>query len=291
MAGSGGFVMNGPGTLILEGTNTYTGQTTIQSGTLALAMGGTISGSTNIDLAAADTTLDLSQSTTYDANGIPWLPLQNGQTLSGFGVVNGGVIATAPGATLAPGSASTVGTLRVTGSGSDTNVLSGVTVMKLNKADRTNDQFVVQQGYLALGGTLVAPNLSGTLMPGDSFTLFAAPGGISGSFTSITPAWPGPGLLWNTSNLAVNGTISMLAAPPATPARITSLSASGGMLTMRGNNGVPNGPYMLLGTTNLAVPKAEWVPVLAGSFDGTGSFSISISTTNAPTGFYTIDQP
>ncbi len=289
VTGSGGFVMNGPGTLTLEATNTYAGPTTIESGTLALAFGGAITAS-SIELAAVGTALDLSESTAYDASGNALLTLQNGQRLSGFGVVTG-LVATVSGATLAPGSSSTVGTLMVTGFNNDSNVLSGVTIMKLNKAGSTNDRLVVQQGNLVLGGSLVLTNLAGTLAAGDSFTLFSAPGGISGSFASITPAWPGPGLLWNTNNLAINGTISMVAAPPATPARITSVSVSGGTLSMQGNNGVANGPYMVLGTTNVALPKADWVPVASGSFDGSGNFNISVSTTNAPAEFFTIAQP
>jgi autotransporter-associated beta strand protein len=289
ITGSGGFLMNGPGTLTLEATNTYTGPTEIESGTIALALGGAITGSSDIDLAAG-TALDLSESTAYNANGNPLLTLQNGQSLSGFGVVTG-LVATVPGASLAPGSSSTVGTLTVTGFNNDTNVLRGVTIMKLNKAGSTNDRLVIQQGNLVLGGSLALTNLAGALAAGDSFTLFSAPGGISGSFANITPAWPGPGLLWNTNNLAVNGTISMVAAPPATPARITSVNVSGGTLMMQGNNGVANGPYMVLGTTNVALPKAYWVPVASGSFDGSGSFSVSVSTTNAPAEFFTIVQP
>jgi autotransporter-associated beta strand protein len=290
ITGSGGFVMNGPGTLTLEAASTYTGSTTIESGTIALAFGGAIAASSNIALASAGTALDLTQSTNYDANGNSLLTLQSGQTLSGFGVVNG-LVATMPGATLAPGSSSTVGTLTVTGFSNDTNLLGGVTLMKLNKAGGTNDQLVVQQGNLVLGGSLMLTNLAGALAASDTFTLFAAPGGISGSFASITPAWPGPGLLWNTSNLAVNGTISLVAAPPAVPARITSVSASGGSLTVHGNNGVANGPYMVLGTTNLALSRASWVHVLAGSFDGSGSFSFSVSTTGTPAEFFTVVQP
>jgi hypothetical protein len=48
---------------------------------------------------------------------------------------------------------------------------------------------------------------------------------------------------------------------------------------------------MVVGATNPAVPLADWTPVLAGSFDGSGSFSVSISTTNAPAEFFTVAQP
>ncbi len=290
ITGSGSFTMNGPGTLILSSNNTYTGQTTVQGGTIALPGGGAISGSSNIFLATTNSALDLSQNTNYSANNNPVLTIQNAQILSGFGVVTSLVVSVS-GATVAPGSPSAVGTLTVTGFNSDSNVLGGVTMMKLNKGAHTNDQLVVQQGSLALGGTLALTNLSGTLAVGDSFTLFAAGGGITGSFASITPAFPGPGLGWNTANLAVNGSLSIVAvAVPPRPV-ITSVSLSGTTLTIQGTNGVASGQYYLVESTNLALPVSSWVPVQTNSFDGSGDFSASFSTTNVPALYFTIFEP
>jgi hypothetical protein len=64
---------------------------------------------------------------------------------------------------------------------------------------------------------------------GDSFTLFAAAGGISGTFASITPPSPGSGLGWNTNNLAVNGSIQVTTGPviPSAPTNITFSVANG----------------------------------------------------------------
>lgn len=276
--------MNGPGTLTLSSNNTYTGQTTIQSGTVALAAGGAISASTTVYLADAEAALDLTQSTNYDAIENPVLTLQNGQTLSGFGVVTG-LVATANGATLAPGSSSAVGALTVTGFSNDSNVLSGVAMMKLNKAAGTNDQLVVQEGSLVLGGTLALNNLAGTLAVGDTFKLFAVAGGISGTFASITPSY----LTWNTNNLAVNGTISLVAIAPSSPPRLTS-SLSGTTLTIQGTNGVPNKQFVVLSSTNVTLPLKNWVPVVTNSFDASGSFIFSISTTSAPAKFFIISE-
>jgi autotransporter-associated beta strand protein len=287
ITGSGTFVMNGPGVLTLMTNNTYTGQTTIQGGTLALPDGATIFDSTNIYLATPNAALDWSQNTNVSSSGNPLLTLQNGQTLSGFGVVTG-LVATVTGATLAPGSTTTVGTLTVTGSANDSNVLSGIAMMKLNKGGHTNDQLVIQQGSLVLGGTLALNNLSGTLAAGDSFTLFVVPGGISGAFASITPASPGYALGWSTTNLAVNGTLSIIAVtPPPTPA-FSSVRLSGTTLIMQATNGEASGQYVLLESTNLALPLADWVPVLTNNFDGSGNFSNSISTTNARSEFFQI---
>lgn len=252
--------------------------------------GGAIADSSDIFLAATNAALDVSQSTNYSANNNPELTIQTGEILSGFGVVTG-LVATVSGATLEPGSTSTVGTLTITGFNNDSNSLNGATMMKLNKGGLTNDQLVVQQGSLVLGGTLTLTNLSGTLAAGDSFTLFAAGGGITGSFASITPSSPGYGLGWNTANLPVNGTISIVAvAPPPRPI-ITSVRLSGTTLTIQGTNGVANEQYMLLESTNVALPVTNWVPVETNTFDGSGDFSASVSTTNAPAESFMIYGP
>jgi fibronectin-binding autotransporter adhesin len=282
ITGSGSFAMNGPGTLTLTGYDTYTGQTTVESGTIALPSGGAIPDSTDIFLAATNSALDVSQSTNYSANNNPELTIQNGQILGGFGVVTGLVVSVS-GATLAPGSTSTVGTLTVTGFGNDSSVLNGVTMMKLNKGALTSDQLVVQQGALVLGGTLALINMSGSLSNGDTFTLFNAGGGISGAFAGIVPSrpgYPGFGLAWNTNTLASSGTLSVMAVPlPARP--ILHVSVSGTTLTIQGSNGLANEPFVLLESTNVALPLPAWLPASTNAFDGSGNFSLSISAGGA----------
>ncbi|WP_180863046.1 autotransporter domain-containing protein [Cupriavidus pauculus] len=59
IGGSGGLALNG-GKLTLSGVNTYTGATTIQAGTLALAGAGRLGADTGVTLAATGATLDLS---------------------------------------------------------------------------------------------------------------------------------------------------------------------------------------------------------------------------------------
>jgi hypothetical protein len=257
-----------------------------------LPYGGAISGSANIFLADSTAALDLTQSTNYDANLNPVLTIQSGQILSGFGVVTG-LVTTVTGATLAPGSTSTVGTLTVTGFGNDSNVLSGVTMMKLNKGARTNDQLVVQQGSLVLGGSLVLTNLSGSISNGDAFTLFSAAGGISGAFANIVPSrpgFPGFGLAWNTNNLAAAGTLSVTGGSVPPPPRITHISASGTTVTIQGGNGLANEPFLVLESTNLALPLSQWLPVSTNAFDGSGNFSLSISASTGDEYFALFEQ-
>jgi autotransporter-associated beta strand protein len=68
---------------------------------------------------------------------------------------------------------------------------------------------------LTFGGGLVVSNPSGALALDDTFTLFTAPG-YTGTFSSLTlPALP-LGLAWDTSKLAVNGSITVVIPPTLT---------------------------------------------------------------------------
>ncbi|HEX4122424.1 MAG TPA: autotransporter-associated beta strand repeat-containing protein [Verrucomicrobiae bacterium] len=288
IAGAGTLVKNGQGTLNLSSNNIYTGNTIINGGTLALVGVGSISNQAVIELAATNSALDLTTSTYVNANNNPVLALFPGQTLSGFGVVTG-LVETVAGSTLAPGTPSATGVLTVTGF-ADTNFLDGVTLMKLNKGALTSDQLSVS-GSLVYGGTLALTNLSGTLAPGDTFQLFNAAGGISGSFAAVVPSrpnYPAFGLAWNTNSLALNGSISIIAAIVPQSPKITGVSLSGTTLLIQGTNGVPNEPFVLLETTNLAVTPGDWMPVETNSFDQSGDFSLSITATNTPEEFFTL---
>jgi autotransporter-associated beta strand protein len=285
IAGGGSLLKLGLGVLNLESNNVYTGGTVVSNGTLALPGVSSIATTAGIYLATTNAALDLSHNTDTNGNPTPVLTLLSGQTLSGFGTVTG-LVQLLNGAVLAPGAAATVGTLSVTGV-AGTNTLAGTTMIKLDQGNLTNDQLSVS-GSLQYGGILTLTNLSGSLTNGNSFVLFNAAGGYSGAFAGLSPSRPGYpnfGLAWNTNNLAVNGTISVVTAAVPPPPNITTVSLAGTTLTIRGTNGVPTGPFALLETTNLA--SANWVPVLTTNFDGTGDFSVSVSVTNSvPQQFY-----
>jgi autotransporter-associated beta strand protein len=287
LAGAGSLVKIGLGVLNLESNSIYTGNTVINGGTLALLGASSISNTAAIYLANTNTALDLSQSAYVNANGNPVLTVQSGQTLSGFGTATG-LVQTASGATISPGSPSTVGVLSVVGF-ADTNTLNGTTLMKLDKGGQTNDQLSVS-GSLVYGGTLALTNLSGSLAAGDSFTPFSAAGGYAGTFAGISPSrpgYPGFGLAWNTNNLAVNGTLSIVTAPVPPSPRITGIGLSGTTVTIQGTNGVANEPFVVLESTNVAAPLTNWVAVSTNAFDGTGNFNVPVgATTNAPQQFF-----
>ena len=147
--------------------------------------------------------------------------------------------------------------------------------MKLNGA---NNDVLSVGGTLTYGGTLTLTNISAPLAAGNSFTLFSA-AGYSGSFTTITPATPGTGLAWNTNNLTVSGTISVVSTAQPVP-RITKIGLSGMTLTIQGTNGTADGQYVLLQSTNVALPLTQWTPALTNSFDGSGNFNLSTNIVN-----------
>ena len=196
--------------------------------------------------------------------------------LSGIGTVNGS-LAVSAGATLSPaGTNTTIGITtgaNTTGTISATNavVLTGTSTLKLNGSG-VNDQ--VQAGTsITYGGTLNLVNISGApLANGNSFQIFNATS-YTGSFTSITPAQPGAGLAWDTSQLNTLGFIGL--AGCASQPVVNSVRVSGGNLIFSGTNGTASQSYSVLTTTNLATPIANWVPLLTNNFDGTGAFSVT----------------
>jgi len=282
LGGSGSLVKLGAGTLNLVSNNIYTGDTVISNGTIALPVAGSISSTANIILEATNTALDLT------SNSSPVFTLLSGQTLSGFGTVTG-LVQTAVGSVLAPGSASDIGTLSIGGI-PGTNILDGVTFMKLSASPLANDALSVSGG-LVYGGILSVSNISGTLANGEHFTLFNAGGGLSGAFSSLSPprpGYPGFGLAWDTSQLAVNGVVSVVTAPIPPAPKITSIHMGGGMLTIHGTNGLANEQFVLLESANVTANLTNWVPVLTNSFDASGNFNISTASPANPEEFFAI---
>ncbi|MGH7943191.1 MAG: beta strand repeat-containing protein, partial [Limisphaerales bacterium] len=276
ISGPGGFYVDlygGQPPLVFAAANTYTGITDIRTNiNVALVGNGSIANSTPISLSPGATL-----AVTNRTDGT--LTLSSGQTLEGRGTIQGNLIASA-GSTLAAGTTSTttnLGTLTVSGNAT----LDGNTSMRLNNP--AND--VISVGNtLAYGGTLTLSSISATpLAAGDTFTLFKA-ASYTGSFSSISPASPGSGLAWNASNLAVNGTLSVVSTAPP---RISSISVNGPTLTIVANNGPANAAFVLMETTNILTPL-PWTPVLTNSFDGSGGLDLStnIISPNVPVEFY-----
>ena len=142
-------------------------------------------------------------------------------TLMGTGTLGGSLVVN-PGGTLAPGAS--IGTLTV----SNNVTLAGKCLMEVNLTAGTYDK-IVGISNLTYGGTIVVTNVgaqaftNGTILP-----LFSAASYTPGSVV-VQPS-PGFGLRWDTSYLAVDGTLRVTTVS-TTPVPIGS-SVSGGGTTL-----------------------------------------------------------
>jgi Alpha galactosidase C-terminal beta sandwich domain len=90
--------------------------------------------------------------------------------------------------------------------------------------------------------------------------------------------------LWDGTTLTVSGSFNVnlnaaqsklfrVALPP--PPVISSVTVSGGSLVFTGTNGIANGSYTVLVSTNIATASANWTALMTNSFDASGSFHVT----------------
>jgi hypothetical protein len=153
----------------------------------------------------------------------------------------------------------------------------------------TNDSIQGVSTFV-FSGTLSVTNIgSGVLTVGDGFKIFSATS-YKGAFTTISPSTPGAGLVWNTNNLSVNGTLAV--ALGTVHLQVAQVSSSGTNLVLSGSGGAAGYSYSVLSSTNLVTPLASWAIVGTGSFDGFGGFIFTNDiNSQAPQQFYEIRVP
>ncbi|HZM05250.1 MAG TPA: autotransporter-associated beta strand repeat-containing protein, partial [Candidatus Saccharimonadales bacterium] len=173
IGGLGLLVQQGPGTVILTGTNTYTGATVINGGTLALAGNGSISNSLLISNVIGST---------FDASAVGGVTLNGaggGQVLAGGGQFNGSVTAVAN-TRISPGGDSILGTNTF----NNNLTLSGGTLSI--DVNYPSWDAVSVGGTLNLGsGTLGLNNLGGSI-PNGTY-LIASAANVTGSAANLSP--------------------------------------------------------------------------------------------------------
>ncbi|MEY3480683.1 MAG: hypothetical protein RIQ71_1458 [Verrucomicrobiota bacterium] len=176
-----GFVMNGTGVAVLNASNTYSGPTDVQRGTLQ------VNGSTSTNA----------------------LSVSNGATLAGLGTVGGDIFAEGA---LQPGSGATNGALTIAG---NLNVATNGSVT-LNIDSATDyDRLAGAASYVVNGTINVSAGTNYSPAVGNTFQLFSA--AVGGTPTlNITPL-SNSKFAWVTNSFASTGQISV-ATNSATPA-------------------------------------------------------------------------
>ena len=261
------------GTVLLAGTNTYTGNTTVYLGTLKLGATGSLPNTPQITIAS---------SATFDVSAVVGgFTLGAAQTLNGNGSVNGVLINNG---TIAPGTNASIGTLTF----SNAPMLNGTIIAKVNAANLPNaDEIILTSGTFNYGGTLVVTNLGAAPANGTVFTLFSA-SGYGASFAAIN--FPAGGRAhWTTNNLFLNGTIMFTNIAPM--AINIVMGASGGTsATLQIINGqfaptdadgdtlsvsAIQNPSTQGGTVTTDGTSVTYIP--AGNFTGTDNFTYTVS--------------
>jgi autotransporter-associated beta strand protein len=256
ISGPGSLLKIGAAPLTLVTANTYTGATVVSNGTLYVD--GSIGGA-----------------------GVSVY----GGTLAGMGTLSAPVTVY-PNGTLSPAGTGTNGTLTISGALN----LQGLCILDVNKASGVfTGDLIANVTALTFGGTLQL-NLTGdALAVGDVIPLYTFTS-ASGGFSAISPASPGPGLVWDTHTLAVDGKLRV--AVPSNPPSIGNIHVSGSSVSISGSGGTAGATYYVLSSTNVALPPASWTPVATNQFDNAGNFTFSQTIDpGTPARFYRIQLP
>jgi len=149
---AGDLVKTGAGSLVLTGTDTYTGSTEVAAGILNVQ--GSLASSVSVD---------------------------NGATLVGTGSMGGMTIAS--GATVSPGGNGVIGTLTVNG---NANLAAGSTYY-LDATDTGSSDLIHASGTATLGGgSVVSMEAGSNWNTSIKYTILTADSGVSGTFGSAT---------------------------------------------------------------------------------------------------------
>ena len=141
-------------------------------------------------------------------------------------------------------------------------------------------------------GTGTLDQVSGWYPLGTSLTIHALPGNNSvfaawlGDTNGATQAGPQITLAVN-SSLSVTGLFSSFPNANTQPRPAPSLIVSGKSLILIVTNGVPNGGWVLLQSSNLQLPLNQWQTNGTGTYDGSGNLATNlVNTVTHPAGFY-----
>lgn len=260
----GGLTKSGHGTLTLTAANTYTGNTTVNTGTLAL------NGSASV---AASAAIIIAGGAALDVSGLSAIfALGSSQTLgnsTSTAVINGSLNADAG-------------------------------ALALTYAWQT-PSLIVTNGTLTLfPDTRITVNNTGGILGAGNYTLIANTatgnaGTVAGTApSSVTVTGNGIQPDANASLRISDGTLQLVVSGGTPPqAQITKMSLNGATLTLAATNGTAGGQFVLMESTNIALPLNLWIRVLTNNFDENGNANMvtNIINQNNPLEFYLLQMP
>lgn len=189
ITGAYGVTLNGSGTVTLNGANTYSGNTTINAGTLVLGLPGSIGSSAVVVLHGG----------TLDCSGLTSLTLGSGQTLRGTGTIRGSVTA-ASGSTLIPGGAGIAGTLTIT---NDLTVNGQTMTFDLNFAPSGGDRIDVGDVLTVNSTCTISLNYLFGSLAGGTYTLMTYGSKVGAGTFVLDTAYPGVTLNVNPTSVTL----------------------------------------------------------------------------------------
>ncbi len=202
-----GFRKGGKGTMVLQAYNTLMGAASVNNGTLIVDLNGVMPRDCHVSVSSSGVLA------VYGEVDGP-IAVSSGGALIGSGTIAVSPVTINAGGTLAPGDSSAMGTLFLQNA---LTFASGSTnIMRIAKTGGAPSSDVIS-GFVTLtcGGTLVVKNVtsdSTALANGDTFSLYSGQNGVgvAGNFDHLVlPILPA-GLSWDVSQLAVNGSISII---------------------------------------------------------------------------------
>lgn len=99
---------------------------------------------------------------------------------------------------------------------------------------------------------------------------------IHSSLESSNWVWASYMTVAQTASFESYSTVASTVTPPPSSPVMVQIQFQGGNLNVSGTGGSANATYYVLGSTNLALPMAQWTVLSTNQFDGSGNFNSSV---------------